>query len=100
MRQRIVDLAVVLKGPTLAQTGQAILQHQPLPHPLLVLIEDLFPRDVARARFRALWAEHESEPPDPVAVAGHFRDFLAAAFHARGRLKPPYALVVDCSELR
>jgi hypothetical protein len=95
MRQRTVDLALVLEGPTLARTGLAILAHEALPHPLLQLVEELHPREVARARFQALWAERDQDPPHPEAIARHFRDQLAAAFAQLGQLEPPYALIMD-----
>jgi hypothetical protein len=100
MRQRTVDLAIILEGATLARTGLAILAHEALPHPLLQLVEELHPREVARARFHALWTARDEDPPDPESIARHFRDRLAATFQARGQLSPPYALVIDADHAR
>lgn len=97
MRQRILDLAVVLsaQGDVLASTGQAIMAHKALPHPVLKLIEDLYPREVAKARFRALWSERDSGTPDATAIGTQFKEELAAAFKLKGQLREPYTLVIE-----
>lgn len=96
MRERIVDLAVLfgVEGSLLARTGQAVLECAKLPHPILDLIEELYPDDVARARFRALWSQHEASSPDPAAIGFEFRDELVAVFRSRGQLVEPCTLVI------
>ena len=96
MRQRTIDLAIMLgtdKG-ILEATGEAILAHRRLPHPLLNQIEDQYPREIARARFNAMWVARGSDPPDASVVATQFREELAALFRAHGRLIEPYTLLI------
>ena len=96
MRERIVDLAVLfgVEGALLARTGQAILDCTKLPHPILDLIEELYPNDVARARFKALWSQHTESTPDPAAIGFEFRDELVAVFRRRGHVVEPCTLVI------
>jgi len=96
MRQRTLDLAVMLSAESvlLEPTGEAILAHRRLPHPLLNQIEDQYPREIARARFNAMWAARGSDAPDASIVATQFREELAALFRAQGRLVEPYTLLI------
>jgi hypothetical protein len=97
MSQRVLDLAVVLgaESELLAATGQAVLAHQRLPHPLLGAIEDQYPREIARARFNAIWAARDAEEPNPVSIGAQFREELVALFKLKGKLVEPYTLVID-----
>ena len=101
MPQRILDLAVVLgaESELLAATGQAVLTHQRLPHPLLGAIEDKYPREIARARFNAIWAARDAEEPNPVSIGTQFREELVALFKLKGKLVEPYTLVIDTAKL-
>jgi len=96
MRERIVDLAVLfgVEGTLLARTGQAILECTALPHPILNLIEELYPDDIARARFKALWSQHAASTPDPAAIGFEFRNELVAVFRSRGQVVEPCTLVI------
>jgi hypothetical protein len=96
MRERIVDLAVLFgfEGTLLARTGRAILDCAKLPHPILDLIEELYPDDVARARFRALWSQHAASTPDAAAIGFEFRNELIDVFRRRGNLVEPCTLVI------
>jgi hypothetical protein len=96
MRQRTLDLAVMLGTDTgMAEAiGEAILAHRRLPHPVLNQIEDQYPREIARARFNAMWAARGTEAPEPSVVATQFREELAALFRAQGRLIEPYTILV------
>ena len=97
MRQRILDLAVVLAAESelLTATGQAVLTHQRLPHPLLGAIEDQYPREIARARFNAIWAARDADAPDPTSIGAQFREELVALFKLKGKLVEPYTLLLD-----
>lgn len=81
MRSRIRDLTLLLNadGDLLARAGAAVLTHRLLPHPLLNLAEELYPQEVAKARFSALWSERDTNAPDPRAVGCHFKMALASA---------------------
>jgi hypothetical protein len=96
MRQRTLDLAVMLgtESVLLETTGEAILAHRRLPHPLLNQIEDQYPREIARARFNAIWTARGSDTPDASAVATQFRQELVALFRAQGRLVEPYTILI------
>lgn len=96
VRERILDLAVLfsVEQTLLARTGRAVLDSTVLPHPILNLIEDLYPNDVARARFKALWSQHSTPTADPVAVGIEFRDELADLFRRRGCLVEPLTIII------
>jgi hypothetical protein len=96
MQQRTLDLAILLgaESALLETTGQAILAHRRLPHPLLNRIEDQFPREIARARFNAIWAARGDAPTDATVVAMQFREELTALFRTHGRLVEPYTLLI------
>src|SRR5262245_30866346 len=96
MRQRTLDLALLLspESALLETTGQAILAHRRLPHPLLNQIEDQYPREIARARFNAIWAARGSDAPDASAVGAQFKEEVAALFRAQGRLVEPYTILI------
>ena len=96
MRQRTLDLGLVLgaESPLLEATGQAILMHRRLPHPLLNLIEEQYPREIARARFDATWAARAAGQSDAAAVGTQFRDELVALFKSHGRLVEPWTLLI------
>jgi hypothetical protein len=81
MRPRIRDLTVLLNadGAVLERAGAAVIAHERLPHPVLHLIEELYPREVARARFSALWSERDSSAPDPRTIGCHFKVALVNA---------------------
>ena len=81
MRPRIRDLTLLLNadGDLLARAGAAVIAHRLLPHPVLHLIEELYPQEVGRARFSALWSERASRVPDPRAIGCHFKAALASA---------------------
>src|SRR5262245_48257205 len=81
MRARIRDLTLLLDadGDLLARAGAAVLAHQALPHPVLHLVEELYPREVARARFLALWSERNVGSPDPQTIGGLFKTALSDA---------------------
>ena len=100
MGQRILDLAVVLGADSelLSATGQAVLTHQRLPHPLLGAIEDQYPREIARARFNAIWAARDADAPDPGSIGAQFREELVALFKLKGKLVEPYTLVIDSAK--
>ena len=99
MRQRVLDLSVVLgaESELLTATGQAVLTHQRLPHPLLGTIEDQYPREIARARFNAIWAARNAEAPDPSSIGVQFREELVALFKLKGKLVEPYTLLIDAA---
>jgi hypothetical protein len=92
-----LDLDVVLAedDELTARIGAALLMHKTLPHPSLRLLEDLHPREVARARFHALWAERASGSPDPLAVARHFKAQLVHFFTLKGKLIEPSTITLD-----
>jgi hypothetical protein len=96
MQQRTLDLAVMLgtESVLLETTGEAILAHRRLPHPLLNQIEDQYPREIARARFNAIWAARGADASDASAVAMQFREELAALFRTQGRLVEPYTILI------
>jgi hypothetical protein len=80
MRDRFMDLAAVLESPrALRETGIAVLGHESLPHPVLKLMECLYPGEVCWARFRALRAERGAATPDPLVIGAQFNSELAAA---------------------
>src|SRR5262245_10241 len=81
MRPRIRDLTALLDtdGDLIARAGAAVLAHDSLPHPVLHLMEELYPNAVAKARFTALWSERNASVPDPRAIGSHFRLALTRA---------------------
>ena len=91
MRPRIRDLTALLNadGDVLERAGAAVIAHELLPHPVLHLIEELYPREVARARFSALWSGRDSSAPDPRAIGRHFKVALASALKLEKGLGEP-----------
>ena len=99
MRARIRDLTLLLDadGDLLARAGAAVLAHETLPHPVLHLVEELYPREVARARFTALWSERDAVVADPRAIGCHFKAALASAMKLDNGPPEADALVIrDC----
>jgi hypothetical protein len=100
MRPRTRDLTLLLNadGDLMARAGAAVLAHRLLPHPLLHLIEEIYPQEVAKARFSALWSERDTRAPDPQAIGCHFKAALANALKLEKCVGESGAIVIlDCA---
>jgi len=96
VRARIRDLTLLLDADSdlLARAGAAVLAHETLPHPVLHLVEELYPQEVARARFTALWSERDAVVADPRAIGCHFKAALASAMKLDNGPPEPDAPVI------
>jgi hypothetical protein len=88
---RIVDVnaAFAPRGEAFAKIGAAIMAREALPGTSLAVLEELYPSEVARARFRAIWAQRDSGIPDPSLVGADFKTALVTAFRHRHDLDLP-----------